>query len=77
MVDHPTFNTLGKIDLMLISKRWQSKTALLIALGMTSTAAVPILFSSPAMAGKQPYIVGQLFSQSSRVIVAAGTTIPV
>lgn len=29
------------------------------------------------MAGKQPHIGGQLFSQSSRVIVAAGTTIPV
>jgi len=48
-----------------------------MALGMTSTAAVPILISSPATAGKQPYIVGQLFSQSSRVIVTAGTTIPV
>lgn len=54
---------------------WQSKTALLIALGMTSIAAVPILISTPAMAGK-PDIVGQI-SQSSQVIVAAGTTIPI
>lgn len=61
---------------MLIYKRWQSKTALLTALEMTLTVAVPI-FSTPATAGKQPYLVGQLFSQSSRVIVAAETTIPV
>jgi hypothetical protein len=61
---------------MIIFKRWQFKTALLMVLGMTSTVSVPILTSTSAIAGKQPYIVGQ-FSQSSRVIVAAGTTIPV
>lgn len=61
---------------MLIYKYRQSKTALLTVLGMTLTVAVPIL-STPATAGKQPYPVGQLFSQSSRVIVAAETTIPV
>lgn len=62
---------------MLISNRWQSRIALLVALGMTSTAALPILVSTPAMAGKEPYVIGQLFSQSSRVTVPAGTTIPV
>lgn len=62
---------------MLLSTRWQSRTALLMALGMTSVAVVPILISAPAMAGKEPYVVGQRFAQSSQVIIPAGTTIPV
>jgi hypothetical protein len=55
--------------------RWQSGTALLVALGITSTAAVSILLATSAMAGQEPYTVGQL--SQSRVIVPAGTTIPV
>jgi hypothetical protein len=62
---------------MLISNRWQSKAALVMALGMTSTAAVPLLISAPAVADSPPYIVGQLFSQSSRVLLPAGSRIPV
>lgn len=50
--------------------------ALIMVLSMTLTVAVPILLSTPAMAEKQPYIIGQ-FTQSRRVIVEAGTTIPV
>jgi len=61
---------------MLISNSWQSKAALLMALGMTSTAAVPLLISAPAVADSPPYVVGQ-FSQSSRVLLPAGSRIPV
>ena len=62
---------------MLIFNRWQSKTALMMALGMTSAAALPILVSTSAMAGSKPYVVGQIFSQSSQVRIPDGTTIPV
>ena len=62
---------------MLISHRWQSRTALLIALGMTSTTAFPFLVTNPATAGSNPYLSKQLFSQSSSVVVSAGTVIPV
>jgi hypothetical protein len=61
---------------MLFYNRWQSTTALLMLLGMTSVAAVPIIVSAPAMAGEEPYVVGQR-SRSSRVILPAGTIIPV
>lgn len=56
---------------------WQSKTALLIALGMTSTAAFPLLIASPATASSEPYLVGQLFSQSGGFIIPAGTVLPI
>lgn len=62
---------------MLISNRWQSKTALIMALGMTSTAVIPIRFSAPAMANSQPYAIAQNYPRSSRSIVPAGTNIPV
>lgn len=39
---------------MLTSHRWQSKTALILALGMTATALVPILISNRAIARSQP-----------------------
>lgn len=56
-------------------RSWQSKTALLIALGMTSTAALPILTAPAARAEASP--TEELLAQSSQVIVPAGTTIPV
>ena len=62
---------------MFFSNRWQSRTALLMALGMTSAASVPILSSAPAMAVSEPYVVGQLFSQYSQVTIPSGNTIPV
>lgn len=63
---------------MLISHHWQSRTALLMALAMTSAATAPILISAPAMAGFEPYVVGQLFpQQSSQVAIPADTTIPI
>jgi hypothetical protein len=61
---------------MLISHSWRSKTALLIALGMTSMTAFPILTMASATAVPKPYSIAQLFSQSS-VVVPAGTVIPV
>jgi hypothetical protein len=60
---------------MLIN-RWQSGTALFMALGLTSTAALPLLLSNTA-AASEPVIVAQLFPQPSRVAVRAGTVIPV
>ncbi len=42
---------------------------------MTATAVAPILLATPATV--EELYVGQLLSQSSRVIVSAGTTIPV
>lgn len=62
---------------MLISNRWQSKAALLLALGMTSIAVVPVLISTPAVANSQSYKVGQLSQRNSNVSVPAGTRIPV
>jgi hypothetical protein len=62
---------------MLISNCWQSKTALIMALGMTPVTALPVLISAPAIAGSEPYVVGQRFPRSSRVIAPAGTIIPV
>ncbi len=64
---------------MLISKRWQSETAFLMALGMASTIAAPVLLSTPAVANSQSYLIGQIFprSGSSSGLVPAGTTIPI
>lgn len=63
---------------MLISNRWQSKTALFAALGMASTIAAPVLLSTPAVANSQSYLIGQTFPRtSSSRLVPAGTTIPV
>lgn len=61
---------------MLISSGWQSRTALFIALGMTSVAVSPLLMMSPATAVVEPYVVGQA-SGSERVAIPAGTVIPV
>lgn len=49
-----------------------------MALGITSTAVVPILISASAMASNEPYMVGQLISQFSQQLrVPAETVIPV
>ncbi|AFZ20069.1 hypothetical protein [Allocoleopsis franciscana] len=61
---------------MFISSGWQSKTALIMAFGMTSLAAIPALIAAPATAVVEPYIVGQTFP-SERVTIPAGTVIPV
>jgi hypothetical protein len=60
---------------MLISKRWQSRTALFMALGMASVATLPTLLAVPA-AANEPYVVGQLFPDT-RLVVPVGTVIPV
>ncbi|NET35659.1 MAG: hypothetical protein F6K19_27145 [Cyanothece sp. SIO1E1] len=59
---------------MLISKRWQSKAALLMALGLVSTTALPVVASTPATASSEPFLIGQRFSQA---VVPAGTLIPI
>ncbi|HEY9845961.1 MAG TPA: hypothetical protein V6D03_07155 [Candidatus Caenarcaniphilales bacterium] len=56
---------------------WQSTTALLVAVGITSTAGVPLLVAPRALAAGAPVVGGTLLSQSSPVIVPAGTTLPV
>jgi len=69
---------------MLISNRWQSKTALVMALGMSSIAAVPLMMATAATASSDSYQVAQLFpSQPSpisqefnNVTIAAGNFIP-
>jgi len=62
---------------MLLYNHWQSKIALVMALGITSTTAIPIMSSVPAVAGSQADVSGQLVAQASRSIVPAGTAIPV
>lgn len=63
---------------MLISHRRQSKTAVLVACLMTSTAAFPILFSPAATATSEPFAIAQLFrAQRQRVTVPSGTVISV
>lgn len=62
---------------MFTSTRWYSKTAFLMAVGMTSMA-LPLL-SSAATAQTQPFLTAQLFPQqpTSQVRVPAGTVIQV
>lgn len=60
---------------MLNSKRWQSKTALLMVLGMTSATTLPLLTAIPAIAQSEPYQIAQLFPTPSGVVVPAGTII--
>jgi hypothetical protein len=63
---------------MLISNRWQSKTALVMALGMGSITAMPIMMVNPATASSKPYELAQLFpSQPSQISQEfTGVTIP-
>ncbi len=67
---------------MFISTRWYSKTALLMAVGVTSIALLPLLSSAATAQIKpqtQPFLVAQLFPQqpTSQVRVPAGTVIQV
>jgi hypothetical protein len=62
---------------MFISSSWQSKTALIVALGMSVGSVVPVLIAAQATIAVEPSIVGQTFPQSERVVVPAGSVIPV
>ncbi|WAL61944.1 hypothetical protein [Thermocoleostomius sinensis] len=62
---------------MLSSKAWQSRTALFLALGFTSTLALPLTFTESGVASPSPYLVGQRFPDSWRSSLPAGTPIPV
>ncbi|NER47535.1 MAG: hypothetical protein F6J86_10385 [Symploca sp. SIO1B1] len=69
---------------MLISNRWQSKTALVMALGMSSIAAVPLMMATAATASSDSYRVAQLFpsqrqpisQEFNNVTIPAGNFIP-
>lgn len=61
----------------MLSHLWQSRIALLTALGMTSTAAIPLMMSAPVGASSPSYKIGQLFPQSAQVVIPSGTTLPV
>jgi hypothetical protein len=65
---------------MFKTNKWQSKTAVLIALAMSAGAGAPILTSEPAAAQPQPYNVGQWNAPRptySTVSVPSGSVIPV
>lgn len=62
---------------MLNSHRWQSRTALLIALAMTSTVTVPFLSIQKATAQSQPHLIGQSLFRSGEYTILAGTIIPI
>jgi hypothetical protein len=54
-------------------KRWQSKAAFMMALGLVSTAIAPVMAASATSEMR----VAQVFSQQSQVGIPAGTVIPV
>ncbi len=64
---------------MININRWQAGPALVISLGMVSTAIVPLTFPAPVTASTA-YTVAQLFPQQGTprtVTIPAGTRIPV
>lgn len=62
---------------MLLSTSWRSKTALLLAVGIASTATFPMWLTVPAIASEKPDLIVQRFPQSVQLTVPAGTIIPV
>lgn len=66
---------------MIKTLRWQSGTALLVALGVTTSTIAPITIAASVGATPATYTVAQLFppsnSPSGRVAIPAGTQIPV
>ncbi len=65
---------------MINLNRWQSGPALVIALGLTSSAIAPLTIAPAATATPAPYTVAQLFpSQPAprRLAIPAGTRLPV
>jgi hypothetical protein len=60
---------------MFTLRRWQSRTAMMLLLGMASATTLPIL-TAPATAS-EPFLVSQLFPQRAQLVVPAGTVIPV
>jgi hypothetical protein len=62
---------------MLTLSHWRSKTAGLMALGISSAALLPLLTATPTFAQSESYRTSQLFPQQSSVRVPAGTVIPV
>lgn len=56
---------------------WQSQTALFLALGLASSAAIPLATAQAVHAVPDPVLVGQRFPDSWRSSLPAGTLIPV
>lgn len=61
---------------MQFSKVWQSRTALFLSLGFTSTFTLPLITQS-ATASPSPYLIGQRFPDSWRSSLPRGTQISV
>lgn len=61
---------------MLISRRWQSGTALLMSLGIASAAVLPAMASTSISERAESYQISQLFPQA-QARVPAGTLVPV
>jgi hypothetical protein len=62
---------------MILSKFWQSRTALFLALGFVSTLTLPLTLTQSGVASPSPYLVGQRFPDSWRSSLPTGTPIPV
>jgi hypothetical protein len=62
---------------MLTLTQWRSGTAFFMALGMATTATLPMLMASPATAGSEVYQISQLLEQRITYRLPAGTAIPV
>lgn len=66
---------------MVNFSRWQSGTALVIALGVGSSAIAPLAIITSATANPAPYTVAQLFPSSQqsprRAAIPAGTRLPI
>lgn len=60
---------------MVIFDRWRPKTALLVAVSITSAGLLPLLMATTATAS--PLLIAQLFQQSPSVGIPSGTVLPV
>lgn len=61
----------------MLNYRCQSKLAVLMALGITTTASLPILIAAPATAKPQPYRIGQLFPSQRNPVTPSSTQVSV
>ena len=62
---------------MWTSKAWQSKAALMMAMSLGASVFVPVAIAIPANAGTESYRTAQVFRNSTRMRIPAGTDIPV
>ncbi|NJO39627.1 MAG: hypothetical protein HC769_08215 [Cyanobacteria bacterium CRU_2_1] len=62
---------------MVVSKLWQSRVALFLAIGTTSTLVLPLTIAQSATAHFDPVLISQQFPDSWRNGLPSGTQIPV